>query len=257
VAVGVFVAGTNVGVNVGVGVAVTGAGVGVNVGVLVVLADVAVGEVLGVMVAVGVLVGGRGVGVAVGGLGVLVAVAVGGIETVKFFELVAVPLLLVTLIFPLVALAGTIAVKLVFDFTVKLLAGMSLNSTWVIFVKLSPFTVTTVPAFPEDGEKEAMVGFVEAAALTDDRAKLLGLTATPALVVTRMNPSVTPAGAITMIWVSEITAKSVAGRSLKVTVVAPVKLWPIRVTVIPSWPTVGVNDSMVGVAIRPEIIIGK
>lgn len=244
-------AGAGVGVKVGV------AAGGVNVGVLVALAAVAVGEVLGVLVAVGVLVGGRGVGVAVGGLGVLVAVAVGGIETVKFFELVAAPSLLATLIFPLVALAGTIAVKLDFDFTVKLLAGISLNSTWVIFVKLSPFTVTTAPTFPEEGEKEAIVGFVEAAALTTDRAKLLGLTATPALVVTRMNPSVTPTGASTMISVSEITAKSVAGRSLKVTVVAPVKLWPVRVTVVPSRPVVGVNDSITGVSIRPEIIMGK
>ena len=77
--------------------------------------------------------------------------------TVKLLELVARPPGAVTAIGPVVAPAGTVAVILMLELTVKL-ALVPLNVTTEAEVKLVPLMVTLVPpaAAPEDGERLPM-----------------------------------------------------------------------------------------------------
>src|SRR6202007_2827523 len=84
-------------------------------------------------------------------------VTVGGLMTVKLPALVAVPPGVVTLIGPLVAPDGTVAVIVVAELTVKL-ALVPLNRTAVAPVKLVPLMVTLVPTGPLVGVKLEMVG---------------------------------------------------------------------------------------------------
>jgi hypothetical protein len=82
---------------------------------------------------------------------------VGGLMTVKLPALLAVPAGLMTLIGPLVAPVGTVAVMVVAEFTVKL-ALVPLNRTALAPVKLVPLIVTLAPAGPLVGAKLEMVG---------------------------------------------------------------------------------------------------
>src|SRR5256885_13275473 len=79
-------------------------------------------------------------------------VMVGGLITVKLPALFAVPPEVVTLIGPLVAPAGTVAVIAVAELTVKL-ALVPLNSTALAPVKFVPLIVTLVPTGPLAGVK--------------------------------------------------------------------------------------------------------
>src|SRR6476469_7809714 len=81
-----------------------------------------------------------------------------GSVTVKLLLLLAVPPPVVTAIRPVLAPLGTVAVILVAETTVKLAAAVPLKLTAVAPVKLVPVMVTTVPAGPEVGVNEAMVG---------------------------------------------------------------------------------------------------
>jgi hypothetical protein len=166
--------GVEVGVLVRLGVKVrvwvevaVGVLLGVEVGVLVrldvevrVWVEVAVGVL--VCVEVGVLVR---LGVKVGvWVGVAVEVLVGDNEgvteavgTVKLVALVAVPPGLITLIGPVVALAGTVALMDVADKMVKL-ALEPLNRTTLTWVKLYPLMVTLVPGTPLVGKKPVITG---------------------------------------------------------------------------------------------------
>src|SRR5439155_16576584 len=80
-----------------------------------------------------------------------------GLTTVKLPALLAVPPEVVTLIGPLVAPAGTVAVIAVAGLTVKL-ALVPLNRTALASVKLVPLIVTLVPTGPLAGVKLEMVG---------------------------------------------------------------------------------------------------
>src|SRR2546427_569295 len=77
--------------------------------------------------------------------------------TVKLLALLAVPAEVVTLIGPLEAPAGTVAVIAVAEFTVKL-ALVPLNSTAEAPVKSVPLIVTLVPTGPLAGVKLVTVG---------------------------------------------------------------------------------------------------
>src|SRR5437773_292193 len=81
----------------------------------------------------------------------------GGLITVKLAALLAVPPGVVTLIGPLVAPAGTVAVIAVAELTVKL-ALVPLNSTALAPVKLVPLIVTLAPTGPLPGVRLVMVG---------------------------------------------------------------------------------------------------
>jgi hypothetical protein len=167
--------------------------------------------------------------------------------TVKSVALVAVPPGVVTVIFPVVAPEGTVAVILVEEFTVKA-ADTLLNLTADVVkpepLKLVPLMVTEVPTGPEVGEKELIVGF--GGLVT---SKLLSLVAVPPGVVTRIFPSVAPEGTVAVILVEEFTVKD-ADTLLNVTEVVvkpvPLKFVPLIVTEVPMGPEVGEKELMVG-----------
>src|SRR6266480_1578688 len=162
---------------------------------------------------------------------------VGGLMTVKLAALLAVPSEVVTLIGPLVAPAGTVAVIAVAEPTVKL-ALVPLNSTAVAPLKLVPLIVTLVPTGPLPGVKLVIVGGLMT-------VKLAALLAVPSEVVTLIGPLETPAGTVAVIAVAEPTVK-LALVPLNSTAVAPLKLVPLIVTLVPTGPLPGVKLVIVG-----------
>src|SRR5437762_1366251 len=133
------------------------------------------------------------------------------VVTVKLLALVAVPPGVVTLIGPVVAPLGTVAVIWVSELTVKL-ADVPLNFTAEVPVKLVPVMVTWVPTGPMVGVNELIVG---GGAVTVT-VKLLALVAVPPGAVTLIDPVVAPLGTVAVIWVSDFTVKP-AAVPLKVT----------------------------------------
>ena len=109
------------------------------------------------------------------------------------------------------------------------LAVIPLNRTAVAPVKLVPVIVTLAPTAPLAGVKLAIVGATK---------KLVALGAVPAGVVTLSGPVVAPAGTVVWIAVSDVTV-NVALTPLNATAVAPLKLVPLIVTLIPTAPPVG------------------
>lgn len=85
--------------------------------------------------------------------------------TVKFPVLLAVPNGVVTLMSPVLAPAGTVAVILIDVFTVKG-AGTSLKVTAVAPVKAEPLIVTFTPTTPLAGEKLVIEGGENAVRVT-------------------------------------------------------------------------------------------
>src|SRR5206468_562465 len=162
---------------------------------------------------------------------------VGPLTTVNEPALVAVPPGVVTLSDPLVAPAGTVAWIAVAEVTVKL-ALFPLNATAVAPVKPVPVIVTLVPTGPLVGEKLVIVG-----ALTT--VNELELVAVPPGAVTLRGPEVAPAGTVAWIAVAEVTVK-LALVPLNATAVAPVKLVPLIVTLVPTGPLVGEKLAIVG-----------
>jgi len=141
-------------------------------------------------------------------------VNVGYGSTVKVALLLAVPPGVVTLIFPVVAPAGTTAWISLSDFTRKELEGTPLKATVVAPLKTFPLMTTVIPTFPLVGVNESICGGLR-------KVKLLELAAVPAGVVTLIVPLLV-AGTNAVISVSEIT-EELAETSWKVTLVAPVK----------------------------------
>jgi hypothetical protein len=172
-------------------------------------------------------------------------VIVGREITVKLAVLVAVPAGVVTLTGPVVAVAGTVAWMVVSEVTENVVAFTPLNVTAVAPVKLAPVIVTVVPLVPLVGEKLVIVG---PGIIT---VKLAALVAVPAAVVTLRGPVVAVAGTVAWIVVSELTENVVAFTPLNLTAVAPVKLAPVIVTVVPLAPLVGEKLVIVG----PEITV--
>lgn len=75
--------------------------------------------------------------------------------------------------------------------------------------------------------------------------KLVLLVAVPFGVVTEMVPVVAPAGTVNTMVVELVTLK-ITGVPLSITEVAPVKLVPVIVTVVPIGPLAGLKEVMVG-----------
>jgi hypothetical protein len=109
--------------------------------------------------------------------------------TVKLLALVAVPSDVVTIIGPVVAPLGTVAVIDVDELTVKL-ALTPLKATAMVAVKFVPLIVTLVPTGPLVGLKLVIVGALAAT------VKLLALVAVPPEVVTLIGPIVAPPGTL-------------------------------------------------------------
>ena len=76
--------------------------------------------------------------------------------------------------------------------------------------------------------------------------KLPALVPVPTELVTLIVPVVAPAGTTAVSWVPESTVNVVALVPLKATDVAPVKLVPFTVTVLPTFPPFGENEVIVG-----------
>lgn len=83
----------------------------------------------------------------------------GGVPGIlNIVPLVAVPSGVITVITPLVAPVGTVALMIVPEPTVKLGSSVPLNSTLVVPEKLVPVIVTAVPVEPVVGVNEVIVG---------------------------------------------------------------------------------------------------
>jgi len=143
----------------------------------------------------------------------------------------------VTLIGPVAAPAGTVAVIALAEFTVKP-ALVPLNRTAVAVVKLVPLIVTLVPTGPLAGAKLAIVGGL----IT---VKLPALLAVPAGLVTLIGPVAAPAGTVAVIALAEFTVK-LALVPLNRTAVAPVNFVPLIVTLVPTGPLLGAKLAIVG-----------
>jgi hypothetical protein len=161
--------------------------------------------------------------------------------TVKFVELVAVPLGVVTEMGPVVAPEGTVALIRVAFCTVKVDAETPLKRTAVAPVKFVPLIWTEVPTGPLVGLNDVIVGAPVAVTV-----KFVELVAVPLGVVTEIGPVVAPEGTVAVIRVAFCTAKVVAETPLKRTAVAPVKFVPLIWTEVPTGPLVGLNDVIVG-----------
>src|SRR5256885_7940980 len=166
-------------------------------------------------------------------LGSAVTAVVVDAPKIKLVPLVAVPSGVVTVMGPVAASMGTVAVMEVSETTVKLLAGTPLKSMPVAPAKVVPVIVTIFPARPLGGVKEVMAG-VTVKRVVLVKGLLVG-------VVTVMGPVVPPLGTVAVMEGSETTVKLVAATPLNSTAVAPVKVVPVIVTTVPTGPKVGVN----------------
>jgi hypothetical protein len=172
--------------------------------------------------------------------------------TVKLAVLIAMPPGVVTLICPVVAPEGTVAVICVEEFTVNVVAGTRLNPTAVVVkpvpLKLVPVMATEVPTGPEIGVNELMVG--SGAVIT---VKFVELIAVPPGVTSLIGPVVAKVGtgATTCVAVLDVIA---ADTPLNVTEVAPLRFVPVMVTEVPTGPEIGENNLIVGAQCMPPTV---
>ena len=164
-----------------------------------------------------------------------------GVLTVKLVELVAVPPGVVTLIGPVVAVDGTVAVICVAEFTTNV--AVTLLKVTPVVVKLAPLTVplkfvpvilTDVPGAPKVGVNDVIVG-----AGTGVTVKLVALVASPAAVYTWIGPVVAPAGTTAVALVGLVFVGVTRLEVLKRTPVGAVPKVPLIVTVEPTMPLEG------------------
>ena len=109
---------------------------------------------------------------------------------------------MVTDIRPVVASTGTVALIELRDTTVKDDASSPPNFTEVAPIKPLPPIYTCVPAVPEAGVRDVIIG---------KTVKLVALTLYPDGVVTDIGPFIAVAGTVAVIEVSESTEKDEAG----------------------------------------------
>lgn len=159
-------------------------------------------------------------------------------------ELVAVPAGVVTVMRPVLAPLGTVALINVSEATENVGAVTPLNVTLLASVKCVPVIDTLVPTGPLVGANDEIVGAAGGVVVT---VKAIVLVPVPPLVVTAIGPVVAPLGTVALIAVSEATENVVAITPLKVILLAPVKPEPTIDTLVPTAPLVGVNDEIVGV----------
>ena len=153
---------------------------------------------------------------------------------------VAIPPGVVTDRFPDVPVATT-DVIVVGETTVKDVATVPPKLTAVAPEKLVPVIVTVEPLTPLVGVNEEIMGV----GINVNPVRV----AIPPGVVTDTLPDV-PVATTAVIVVGETTVNDVAAVPPKLTAVAPEKLVPVSVTVVPLAPLVGVNEEIVGVGIN-------
>jgi len=138
---------------------------------------------------------------------------------------------------------GVTAVMDVAD-TTRLVAGTPSIFTLVAPVKFSPVIVIAVPA--ERGPDGGLTLVIVGAAIY---VNALALVAIPPIVFTEILCVPTlPAGVIAVMDVADATITLVASTPPTVTIVAPVKLLPVIVIVVPPviGPETGLTDAIVG-----------
>jgi hypothetical protein len=159
--------------------------------------------------------------------------------TVKDVELVIDPPAVVTLILPVVAPTGTMAVIWVSESTVNV-ARMPLKVTALAPVRAEPVITTEVPTGPIVGEKLTSCG---------STLKLVALAVVPPAVVTLIFPLAPQHGTMAVICVYESAVNEVA-MLLNDTAVAPVKAVPVITTVVPDPPFKGLNVEICGMTLN-------
>jgi len=140
---------------------------------------------------------------------------------------VATPPVVVTVIDPVSAPVGTVAVISESETTANA-AGTPPNVTPVVCVRLCPLIVTTVPIAPRVGAKLETAGSTRYGKLLDS---------VPLGVTTWTVPVVALVGTVVVISEAETTVKT-AGVPLKVTLLAWVRLLPRVLTDAPTLPEV-------------------
>ena len=153
---------------------------------------------------------------------------------------VAVPPGVVTLTLP-EAPVPTTAVMLVDELTVNDEAATPPILTPVVPVKLVPVIVIVVPVTPLVGVNDVIVG-------AEINVKPANVAVPPGVVTLTLPEAPVPTTAVML--VDELTVNDEAATPPILTTVAPVKLVPVTVIVVPVTPLVGVNDVIVGVGIN-------
>jgi hypothetical protein len=138
----------------------------------------------------------------------------GGGRTVNQLALLPVPPAVVTLMVPVVAPFGTVAVIWMSLSTVKLSAAVPLNFTCVAPVRAAPLMTTLAPTTPDTGLEPLIVGGTVT-------VKAPGLVPVPAAVVTETLPVVTPLGTVAVIELSVQLVIALAAVPLNDTVFEP------------------------------------
>lgn len=160
-------------------------------------------------------------------------VMVGGMSTVNELALVPIPVTVVTLIWPLTAPGGTVALICPSLTTVKL-AAVPANFTEDAPVSPVPLMVMLAPTTPEVGLKPVTAG-------AGPTVNGVALVPVPVTAVTEICPVVAPEGTVVVIEVS-FHVPTVAGVPLKLTEPGvPLKVVPVIVTAVPAGPPCGLK----------------
>ena len=174
-------------------------------------------------------------------VGVKLIIAGAGMDgfTVKLDAEVAVPFGVTTLITPLTAPDGTVAVICVAELTVNVAATLP-KRTELAPVKFVPVIVTDAPTTPLVGAKLVIVGS-GAKTVNDD-----GEVAVPFGVMTVITPLTAAGGTLAVICVAVFDVMT-AAKPPKRTRVAPERFVPVMVMIASGSPLVGVKPVMAGV----------
>ena len=137
--------------------------------------------------------------------------------------------------------AGAVAVTVLSESTVKVVAGVVPKFTPMVSIKPAPVMVTTVPPVvdPEVGVMELITG-------AGWKLKLSELSVPPGVVILIGTVPTRCAGVIASISLSLTTVKLVAGVVPNLTLVVPVRLVPVIATLSPPAVTPVVGNTAVG-----------
>ena len=156
--------------------------------------------------------------------------------TVKFVVLLPAPPGVVTEIFPVIAPVGTVAVTLLSEFTVNVVAAIPPNFTAVACNSPVPLIVTTVPTGPLAGVKLVIPG---------STLNFSGVSRLPVGSSTSMLAVVAFGGTVAVRYVPLVAVK-VAEDVPNKTPVADVKPWPSISTTVPSFADLRMTVSVKG-----------
>jgi hypothetical protein len=143
---------------------------------------------------------------------------------------------LVTVIVPVVAPAGTVAWSWVDEMCITLEAATPLNLTVAVEVNPTPLIVTTVPTGPLGGLKPV----IDSVGMNCPE-----LVPVPSLSLTEMADWTAPLGTVALSWVPEMSLADEASEP-NFTFTPVTNPVPVIVTELPVMPEVGVNEVTVG-----------